>query len=636
MDTRFDFLKPEVLFLLGSLAVLYLFLAHSRSSKILRLRAFGVTSQVSAFICVGMPLVITALLVLAVSRPYWGAETVRVSAQGQDIIVVIDISNSMLAEDVAPSRLEFAKRKLLDMIEYLAKESPGDRVGLVPFAGDSYLFCPLTADYAVLRVFIRALSTTLISSGGSAISAALERALGSFRAAQVNHPRLLLVSDGEDMNLDVDKIISTLREASVPVDVMGFGTEEGAPIRLREGRFVKNEGGDLVVSKRDEKSLKRIAYESGGGFFEPRLDDSDIRAIFRSNRLAGGASDLSREEEVTIYNELGPFILLAALLLLLGAWLYRSEGVIFLWLSLMPLMTQSAVHAAAPSEETQNNEKQLKESKLPPRQAAEIYRAGKYDEALSAFEYHHEKSPKDRKIAQGLASAQYKTGNYSAAAKLFEELAQNAGNGRHKFEALYNLGNSRFMSGDYGAAISGYEKALELKPDDKRTKFNLNLARRLLEEKKEKEQSQSKDQEQRNSQENQAEQDQQASSDQGSKDTKGEDSPPAGDEKSAESDKTEQDSKAGEQGDGQKEEEKDSTESGAEAESQKGQMPEEQSTAGSEGQDNSPQGSHSAHTAQSEEEIKEGEARAWLESLPDNPVLFQRKPNKNNQSKQTW
>lgn len=227
-----------------------------------------------------------AFMVLALMEPQWGTREEEVKIKGADMVILVDVSNSMLAQDLKPSRLERAKRKLHDLVEILA----GDRVGLVAFAGRSFLLSPLTIDYGTLEMFVDELSPATIPVQGTDLSSAISlaiKAMGDKESAKA----ILVFSDGEDHSERLDKMIELLKEKKIKVFVLGFGTPEGAPVPEEGGGFKKAENGETVVSKLKEEALKDLALETGGAYVRAVTSDADLKQLYVKG--VRGAMELS-------------------------------------------------------------------------------------------------------------------------------------------------------------------------------------------------------------------------------------------------------------------------------------------------------------------------------------------------------
>lgn len=632
-----------------------------------------------------VPLLFSALLIAALARPFSGSRQIKVAGEGRDIMLVLDISRSMLAKDVSPSRLEVMKRKAQDLLKYVSKHSAGDRIGIVLFAGESYLYCPLTMDYSVVSYFIKSISQDLITSSGSAITHAISTALGSFRQVKAGNPRIILFSDGEDNALNVNDVINSARAAGIPVNVIGIGTEEGSPIEPGKGVFIKDNSGNIVISRLNKRSLIEIAGRTGGFFQKASVSDSDIeivvgkRAPQKTEVLS--TADLTDNPDgsktITIYNELGPYMAFAALgilLLLLAAG--KKEAVFSVIIAAACL---SGKADAQEQKEEKRAESAAQEALSMPEDlnaAYHSYRNGRYAEALKTFEAYNKKHPEDLKVLQALASTYYKLGEMEAARKLFKNLDESAQTGRQKFESRYNLGNTDLMSGRYRQAIDSYEKALQIKPEDPMTTHNLSIAKRKLEEEQQKkeedkqnEQEQEKEEEQEKKDNEEQKQDQeqdpkenrekenkeQEQQDNREQDQQQKDQPDQKpeDQKDPENNRNEENNQEKQQEQNGQNNEENRQEDGSEQEEKDNQQPEpgqtpspeppEAQNNGDQEEQNDPQDprndparANQRQTPLTEQEMKESEAKAWLESLSDAPILYRRKLGRNQEGGQSW
>ena len=181
--------------------------------------------------------------------------------QGVEIMLAVDVSNSMLAQDFEPSRLERTKFA----IDRLAEKLHEDRIGLIVFAGDAYVQLPITSDYVTARNFARNISPDMVSRQGTALGAAIELASGSFSSGSEGSRVIILISDGENHEDDAMAAAEAAARQGIKIYTIGIGTPEGAPIRIG-GDFIKDEEGKMVVSKLDEQTLEQIALTTGGGY----------------------------------------------------------------------------------------------------------------------------------------------------------------------------------------------------------------------------------------------------------------------------------------------------------------------------------------------------------------------------------
>ncbi len=202
-------------------------------------------------------------LVIAAAGPHWGTKLVKRPGQSRDLLVVLDTSRSMLADDISPSRLMHAKwfiRNLLD-------QTPGDRYGLIAFAGTAFLECPLTQDRNGFLLFLDDINTDTIPVGGTNVEKALTTALDAFKAAEGSHRAVIFITDGDELQGDSSKIIDEFKEKNIPIFVVGIGDPNlGSFIQIEGNKFVLDKNGDRVKSKLNESSLQRIAAKVGGTY----------------------------------------------------------------------------------------------------------------------------------------------------------------------------------------------------------------------------------------------------------------------------------------------------------------------------------------------------------------------------------
>lgn len=260
----------------------------------------------------------TALLALALAGPRFGSQLREVTREGVDLVIALDVSASMLAEDVAPNRLERAKNE----IRKLLNELRGDRVGLVIFAGDAFLQCPLTTDYSAVRVFLDIAGPDAIAVPGTDFGTALDMATQAFDvpAASPDDARsraLLFVSDGENHVADIEALANLARSENIVMFAAGVGETDGSPIPVyRNGRrtgFRENAEGDIVRTRLEENGLRQLS--AGGGYFRIARTSSSLSKITEAlERLE--RSEFA-QEEFEEYDEKFQWPLALALLLLL-------------------------------------------------------------------------------------------------------------------------------------------------------------------------------------------------------------------------------------------------------------------------------------------------------------------------------
>lgn len=232
------------------------------------------------WVTVGAPLLSVgamALLLVALARPQTGTATVAFSAREMDIILAVDLSSSMLAPDVGPNRLETAKRACTALLESLS----GERVGILGFAGDAFLACPLTADYASVRMFLDALDPAFLSQPGTSIARATEVAVQSFPEDDEAARVVILISDGEDHEGGVQEAAQKAAARGVRVFCLGVGTADGEliPVNAEATDYKRDSEGRPVLSRLNEESLVRLSLGTSGKYYRLRRGEPEIEAI---------------------------------------------------------------------------------------------------------------------------------------------------------------------------------------------------------------------------------------------------------------------------------------------------------------------------------------------------------------------
>ena len=254
-------------------------------------------------------------LILGIANPQIGSKLYESKREGIDLIVAIDVSNSMLAEDIKPNRLDRTRmgvEKLIDNLE-------GDRLGIVIFAGKAYVQLPLTTDYAAAKLFTSSLSTGSVNSQGTSIGAALETSLQSFDFSTKTSKAIIIVTDGEDHEEDVISLAQQAREKGVTVYTIGMGSAQGAPIPIyRNGiqlGYKKDKNGTTIITRLNEAMLMDIADNGGGKFFRANNGSLGLKSILSEiNKLE--ATEME-SKIFSDYEDRFQYFLIAALLLLL-------------------------------------------------------------------------------------------------------------------------------------------------------------------------------------------------------------------------------------------------------------------------------------------------------------------------------
>ena len=412
-------------------------------------------------------------LVLALAGPQWGVELIESKVKTSQAVVAVDLSLSMLTEDVKPNRLERAKGALSLILDGMA----GQRVGVVAFSGDAFVQCPMTTDLAAARALIRRLEAGRLPRQGTSLGRAVSVGTGLL-SRYPGRKALVLVTDGEDRAGEALKAAGDAAEAGVTLVILGVGTPEGAPIPVKdaEGRttgYKKDKSGATVVSRLGETGLAQLAAATRGAYWRLSNDDSEVAAVLRALRETD-ASEAAAAAGARYKNRYRIPVTAAVLLLL--AELIMPE---------VPRRRSSGVKAGARAG--------LAFALLlafVPRAAAEpaewslwrgnrAWKRGDPGEALKQYQKQEEKAPRARYNA---GAARYSLGDFEGAEHQFAAVAQDipgsARDGVRGNDAYYNLGNSLYRRQRLPEAADAYKRCLMIDPNDEDCRHNLVLALR--------------------------------------------------------------------------------------------------------------------------------------------------------------
>ena len=460
-----------------------------------------------------------AFLFLALARPQWGTVWEEARQQGLDIVVALDTSKSMLAEDLKPNRLTRAKLAALDLMR-LAKS---DRFALLPFSGTAFLQCPLTLDDDAFQQSVNAIDVDIIPQGGTDLAAAIEASLAAFKAEGDNYKILVLFSDGEDHSPQAVEAAQTAARAGLRIFTIGVGTDEGDLIHIKDEKgnaaFLKDAQGNVVKSRLNDTLLKEVAA-AAHGFYLPLNSSGAIETLFRDGLAPLPRGELS-SKMVKRYKEqfqwfLGPALLLLILELLLPEFAREPRKVVSKELAssrspavvavafVLWLITGGLAHAS-------------------PATALRDYENGDYGKARQDFERMIEKSPTDPKLRYNAGAAAYQEGAFDQAMKHFGSALASPDLGLQE-RSYYNLGNAMYRTGEQvnepdkkqGAwenSIKQFESALKLAPDDADAEFNLQFVKAQLEKLKQQQQNQQNQQQDKKDQQQDQQQQPQQSQD---------------------------------------------------------------------------------------------------------------------------
>lgn len=254
-------------------------------------------------------LVALVFVILGVAGPQFGSKLQQVQKQGVELMVVLDVSNSMMAQDIKPSRLDKAKMAIARMVEKLSN----DKVGMIVFAGDAYVQLPITTDYSSAKLFLSNITTDVVPVQGTAIGAAIDLATKSFTPETETSKAIIVITDGENHQDDAVEAARRAREQGIIIHTIGMGLEQGAPIpeKGKPGQFMKDGSGNIVVSKLDAETLGEIARAGNGLYI--RASNTDVGLSTLLDEINQMQKSLLEEKVYSDYDEKYQYFLLTGL-----------------------------------------------------------------------------------------------------------------------------------------------------------------------------------------------------------------------------------------------------------------------------------------------------------------------------------
>ncbi len=318
----FRFANPEFLYLLLILPVLVgLFIVNRVRSRnaIRKLGDAALISRLMPELSGPRPVLKFILLLAGISamiivlaRPQYGSKLEEVRKQGVEVIIALDVSNSMLAEDIQPDRLTRAKQAISRLVDNLSN----DKIGLIVFAGDAYTQIPITTDYISAKMFLSTIGPDMVPKQGTAIGAAIRLATGSFTPGEGKSRAIIIITDGENHEDEPLKEAEETSKAGIVIHTIGIGSSEGVPIPLSTGGrkdYLKDQDGTTVITRLDEEILKKIAVTGGGNYIRASSSSIGLDEIFSDIRKMDQS-----ELESSVYTEYNDqFQIFAALALIL-------------------------------------------------------------------------------------------------------------------------------------------------------------------------------------------------------------------------------------------------------------------------------------------------------------------------------
>ncbi len=445
-----------------------------------------------------------ALLVLMLARPQMGTKISHEKRTGIETIICLDISNSMRAEDVTPSRLDRAKM----MVENLVDHFTDDKIGLIVFAGDAFVQLPITSDYVSAKMFLANIDPSMMATQGTDVARALEMATHSFTQEKGICKAIIVIADGEDHEGGAVEAAEAAKKNGMSVYMLGIGSTKGAPIPIPgTGDYMTDNTGQTVMSALNEDMCKQIAAAGGGAYIHVENNSNAQDLIDQElDKLS------KKETQTTIYSDYDEqfqaFGILALLLLVIEVCILESKNPLMQRFSLFKRPSTAALilislcfsHTGAMAQ----TDRQLV------RQGNKLFRSGDYANAEVSYRKALEKNDRNTQALYNLGDALLAQNKDSAAVVEFEKAAKAESNDLRKSMAYHNMGVVCQRHKMFGEAIEAYKQSLRLNPNDDETRYNLELCKRQQKQQQNQQNQQNKDnKDQKDKQDQQKQQQQQ-------------------------------------------------------------------------------------------------------------------------------
>ena len=490
----FRFADPTYLYFLAVIPVLAIirFLTYRDQKK--RLRRFGdpmllraLMPDVSRFrpaVKFWMLQGALALLIVMLARPQFGTRISNEQRVGIETIIAMDISNSMYAEDIVPSRLDRSKM----MVENLVDHFTNDKIGLIVFAGDAFVQLPITSDYVSAKMFLSSIDPSMMATQGTDIARAIDMATHSFTQEKGIGKAIIVITDGEDHEGGALEAAKAAKAAGMRVYVLGVGSTKGAPIPIPgTGDYMKDNTGNTVMSALNEEMCKQVAQAGGGAYIHVENNSA------AQNQLDNELDKLAKKEtSTTVYSDFDEqfqaVAILALLLLILEICIFDRRNPLLKRLSLFGSKKKAATMllcVVALSASAQSDRQLIREGN-------KQFRLGQYDKAEVSYRKAIEKNPKNAQAQYNLGNALMAQKKDSAAVQQFQQAAQLETSPLRKAAAYHNMGVICQTHKMFGEAIDAYKQALRQNPQDDETRYNLVLCQRQKKKQDQNQQNQNK------------------------------------------------------------------------------------------------------------------------------------------------
>jgi Ca-activated chloride channel family protein len=507
----FRFANPDYLYLLLVLPLLIVFYIYAIARKKKALKKYGNPELLAGL----MPEVsykrqhwkfrllfgTIAVMVFVIAGPQFGSKLETVKRRGVEIMVCLDISNSMLAEDMSPNRLEKAKQMLSRMTDGFVN----DKVGLIVFAGDAFTQLPITSDYISAKMFLSSINPSMVSSQGTAIGEAINLAVRSFTPSEASDKTIILITDGENHEDDAIGATKKAVERGIHINIVGMGQPNGSPIPIgNNNSFMKDKEGNVVITKLNEQMCQEIAAAGNGIYVRADNTNSALRTL--QAEIAKMTKSEVDSKVYSEYDEQFQTIAWIALFLMLAEFLILDrKNRIFRKVKLFSIVLFICSGTVFAQKAERKNV----------RDGNKLYQNEKFTESEIAYRKSLDVNPNSTEGMFNLGNALYKQEKYPEATEQYQMLAgqsqkllnDNPANASHLSQVFHNMGNISMKNKEYAKSVEAYKQSLRLNPKDDETRYNLALAQKLSNDQQDQDDEQKQDSKDQQNQDQKQDQD---------------------------------------------------------------------------------------------------------------------------------
>jgi Ca-activated chloride channel family protein len=485
----FRFSNPEYLYLLIVLPVLVLLYLVVDLRQRKRLKTFGDPALMALLmpdVSVRRPrlkfflqLTAMAICIVMIAGPEFGSKLEKSKRQGAELMIALDVSNSMMAQDIQPNRLAKAKQILSKLVDKLKD----DKIGLVVFAGDAFTQLPITSDYVSAKMFMNTISPELVPTQGTAIGEAIDLCMKSFPPKGEAERAIIVITDGENFEDDATQAAKEAQKEGVKIHVVGLGLEQGSPIPMpNSSDFRKDKEGNVVITKLNEKMCQDIAA-AGNGIYV-RSDNSNAALKILEAQLDKMTKSNLESAVYSEYDEqFGGLAWIVLVLLVMDMFIMQRKNKRLRNVRLFTMLLLLTVAGSVSAQKAERSDIRKGNSQ---------YERKKYTEAEIQYRKALEVNPKSKEGAYNLGNALFRQKKTKEALEQYQSALNVQNDPLKKSQIFHNAGNVFMENKEYDKAVDAYKNSLIINPSDNETRYNLAMAQALLK-KQQQQQKQDKD-----------------------------------------------------------------------------------------------------------------------------------------------